>query len=647
MISDDAQRQYQIAQKEGTRYVNDAISRGENPYLPALDDIVDTVKLNAQYLGYMDIPMDLIKGTKTRGRQDAFAGNFMPLLGEGTEFRAKWVQLCDSHFDEGIHDPIVVLEYYGKFYVQEGNKRVSVLKSLGARAIYAQVTRLNPEPSDSHDYKVYKEFIKFYSLSKTYLVWFTHRTMYAKLQSALGFEPEHVWTDEERQAFTSRFYFFKNVFTEKQKSDPHDIDVSTALLCWLQVFPYECLKTYTNKQLIDSLNKVWPEISYLSRHQKEELSIEPVSSEKNFFARLFASTRSSLCVAFVYAATTGGSNWVHGHEMSAEYLKQQLGDRVVVKNYYADPDNADEVMNRVVSDGADVMFVTAPTLIGATRRIKTLHPDIFVLVCALAMPMAGVRTYYARSYEAKFISGAIAGAMSDANEIGFIAKYPIYGVPAEINAFALGARMTNPDVRIKLKWTCLPGNPEEELLNEGVTVFSSHDIISRTELKDNESVGTYMYENGVFVPLSAPKWNWGTFYEKVVRFILSGEWDPEDDNDKSLTYWWGLSSGVMDVYLSNELPDSAKQLGNILKQGIIHNTFDIFGGPLKDNKGRTQNDGTKALSLEEIKKMRWLLDNVDGKVPEFEELLPMAQGLTRILGVYRKHIAPGKEGFII
>ena len=54
------------------------------------------------------------------------------------------------------------------------------------------------------------------------------------------------------------------------------------------------------------------------------------------------------------------------------------------------------------------------------------------------MSYAGLRTYYSRIYESKFITGAIAGAMARNDTIGYIANYPIFGVPAGINAFALG-----------------------------------------------------------------------------------------------------------------------------------------------------------------------------------------------------------------
>ena len=84
-------------------------------------------------LGLVDIPAESIVGTKTSGRHTAFAANFMPLLEEDTEFAVKWSNLCEAHLEEGIHTPIIAYEYLNKFYVQEGNKRVSVLKYYEAK----------------------------------------------------------------------------------------------------------------------------------------------------------------------------------------------------------------------------------------------------------------------------------------------------------------------------------------------------------------------------------------------------------------------------------------------------------------------------------------------------------------------------------
>ena len=107
-----------------------------------------------------------------------------------------------------------------------------------------------------------------------------------------------------------------------------------------------------------------------------------------------------------------------------------------------------------------------------------MHPEIKILNCALFLPYSGVRMYYSRIYEAKYISGAIAGAITKNDKIGYIARYPIYGTLSSINAFALGVGLTNPRAKITLSWSCLPGDPAEPLLKQGVDVFSNREAFS-------------------------------------------------------------------------------------------------------------------------------------------------------------------------
>ena len=41
--------------------------------------------------------------------------------------------------------------------------------------------------------------------------------------------------------------------------------------------------------------------------------------------------------------------------------------------------------------------------------------------------------------------------------------------------------------------------------------------------------------------------------------------------------------------------------------------------------------------------MDWLGENVVGSIPQFDELLPISQGLVRELGVYKDDIPPETE----
>ena len=165
---------YSRAKRLGGKAYHAALQRGENPYLPVLDELVpDHLSLPRISLGLVTVPTDRLVGTNTRGRTSAFACNFMPLLDEGSEFALKWGVLHHSVVKDGVRDPIKLLEYMNKFYVVEGNKRVSVLKYFEADSISATVTRVMPQYSDNKEIRLYYEFVEYYPLCGLYTLTFT------------------------------------------------------------------------------------------------------------------------------------------------------------------------------------------------------------------------------------------------------------------------------------------------------------------------------------------------------------------------------------------------------------------------------------------------------------------------------------------
>ena len=172
MNRQEAFEQYAHALKQGRKCRKDCVLHGRYPYPQVLDEILDGAAVAGQVeLGVIEIPTDQITGTKTEGRRSAFAANFMPLMEPDSEFAHKWVDLCTAHLgDEGIRDPIRCYEYLGRFYVQEGNKRVSVLKSYGAPTIPGSVTRLIPVWSQDPEVLAYYDFMYYYRLPGLYRV---------------------------------------------------------------------------------------------------------------------------------------------------------------------------------------------------------------------------------------------------------------------------------------------------------------------------------------------------------------------------------------------------------------------------------------------------------------------------------------------
>jgi len=304
------------------------------------------------------------------------------------------------------------------------------------------------------------------------------------------------------------------------------------------------------------------------------------------------------------------------------------------------------LVEQAIADGADVVFTTSPKLVGASLRAAVKHPQVRILNCSMEMPYASIRTYYTRVYEAKFITGAIAGAMAGTDRIGYVADYPSFGVPANINAFALGARMANPRARIELLWTCLPdqADPLHTFTQKGITVISGRDAPMPN--RPQREFGTFLVRpGGVLQDLATPFWHWGQFYENVIRTVLNGGWvrDKSGTDGRAVNYWWGMNSGVMDVLLSRELPPDVNHLAQILRSGVTSGMIDPFHCRITAQDGSVKNSGRHGLDLEQIAHMDYLCDAVDGHIPEYDELADIAKPMYRMQGIHRDLLPVEKE----
>ena len=636
----EAMEQYNSALRQGRKYYSACVSKGQSPYPQVLDELVNTTSLGPVKIGLVDIPSHRIVGTWAKGRMAAFAGNFMPLLEMNTEFGAKWINLCESHLDEGgITDPITCYEYLGNFYVQEGHKRVSVLKSYDAPTIPGVVTRLLPAPSDDPQVRRYQEFLRFYKASRMYEPSFTQPGAYAKLQAALGYAPDQEWPEDARRTFSSDYQRFSVLF-DQLNAEKLPLTPGDALLAYLKVHPYAEMQKQTRDEIRVCLGELWPDVRLMAQGEPISVTTAPEEKEKSLLNRILGGPR--LHAAFFYDADPQVSAWFSAHAQGRKELEERLGAFVKISDFVCG-DKAEETMEAAVQQGVNVLFATSPTMIAACRRIAAQHRNTAVFNCSLSLPYAGVRSYYCRIYEGKFIAGAIAAAMARQDRIGYVANYPIMGVPAAINAFALGARLTNPRARISLKWSCLPGNPILEFKNEGITVISNRDE-DGADTRLAWDLGTYMvHGDGSLQALASTRWSWGSYYVKTVQSLLNGGVDALKDSQHAINDWWGISSGVVNVEIDPALPDGMKRLCGILKNGIVQEQIDPFLCPVRDQQGRQISDGARRFTPEELMRMDWLCDNVDGRIPAFDELLPQSRNLVRVLGLYRESIPPIPE----
>lgn len=651
MNRSDAMEEYGRAQKQGQRDYREKTLAGKYPYLPALDDLLKNVRVENQLpLGILEIPLELVVGTKTAGRTAAFASNFMPLLEMNTEFGNKWLNLCQAHVDEGIRDPIRCYEYLGRFYVQEGNKRVSVLKYYGADMVSASVIRVMPSYVDTPELRLYEEFVEAYPLCRVYYLSFTQEGSFARLQKLLGKAPGEKWSNEDRSDVFSLFNWVRKAY-RAHGGDKLRTTAGDVLLLLMRVYTLQDLKERTPTELATDLDAIWDDVLALERPNPVALSTKPAEpAQAGLLERIIPSIRPStpkhLKAAFINVRTPELSPWTSAHEFGRTQLDQVFAGQVETAAYNnAVPGvNADELVEQAIAEGADIVFTTSPQLVGAALRSALRHPEIHILNCSVDMPYASIRTYYARVYEAKFITGAIAGAMAEGDRVGYLADYPIFGTPANINAFALGARMVNPRVKVNLRWTCLPGQPMEELARQGITVISGRD--SPIPGRPPREFGTFrVCPGGALQDLASPFWHWGQFYENVVRSVLNGAWtrDKSGNDGRAVNYWWGMGSGVMDVLFSRELPHDVRHLAEILRSGITAGTIDPFACHIVGQDGGLKNEGLRGFPPEQVLHMDWLCDAVEGDIPEYDQLTDVSKAMYRMQGIHRDSLPVEKE----
>ena len=644
-----AQDEYSQALRLGQKEYRELLMAGKEPHPAVLDEILPEISTEAVVnVGLVDIPTERILGTKTAGRTTAFTATFRPLLDAKSEFGMKWVNLCKAHLgDAGISDPIECFEYLGNFYVQEGNKRVSVLRHFDAPRITGNVRRILPARSEEPRIKAYYEFLDFYKVSRLYAVQFRRPGDYAKLLSYMGKHSDDVWTEDERRNFNAYYHYFRDAFFAVKPGND-DILPEEALLLWLKLYPFASIGQISATQLKKSIYAIW-EDAVASAKKEEAVKVQTKAQDDSSISLVsrIVSVLDTLDVAFVHQMEASRSAWVMGHEEGREHIEKVFGDRIRVRSYYSanTPETAEALIEQAVADGAEVVFTTAPPLSRATLKAAVKYPKIRFLNCSVDQPYSSIRTYYGRIYEAKFITGAIAGAMAGDDRIGYIASYPIFGVTASINAFALGAQLTNPRAQVELRWSCVEGTPQADFFADGIRVVSNRNASGQNSLcHDFCNYGTYLMDSlGELIPLGTPLWVWGEFYEFVIRSILSGGWKREKGDSTALNYWLGMDSGVIGVQLSDKLPEGVRQMAKLLKKGLRDSTLDPFIRKIIAQDGSVKNDGTKKFTPEQLLRMDWLCENVIGTIPPFEDILPISQTMVRELGLYRDAIPTEKE----
>ncbi len=328
-----------------------------------------------------------------------------------------------------------------------------------------------------------------------------------------------------------------------------------------------------------------------------------------------------LKIGFVYVSPIGDTGWSYTHDQARLELAKMPG----VVTYYAEnvaegPD-AERVILNMARKGYDIIFTTSFGYMDPTLNVAKQFPKTIFLHCSGYKTAPNMGNYFGRAYQARFLTGMVAGRMTKSNTLGFVAAFPIPEVIRGINAFTLGARSVNPKVEVRVVWTKTWYDPVTEkdsaksLLDLGADVIAEHqDSAGPQEAAQERGAYSIGYNNDMSksapaAHLCAAIWNWAPFYKEVVEKVRKGEW--KGDN----SVWPGLESGIVDISpFGPMVPQNVRDEVLARKAEIIKGDFVVFKGPVKDQEGKVRIADGVVPADKDLLSMDWFVEGVVGSV---------------------------------
>ncbi len=332
--------------------------------------------------------------------------------------------------------------------------------------------------------------------------------------------------------------------------------------------------------------------------------------------------KDKLKVAFVYITTPGDVGWTYAHDQGRKQADAALQDvELTYKDNVPEGEDSVAVLEDLVAKGNKLIFTTSYGYMDPTLQVAEANPDVKFEHCSGYKTAENMANYFGRMYQARFLSGMVAGKMTTANKIGYVAAFPIPEVIRGLNAFTLGVRKANPAATVQVEWTktwydpSLEGAAAQTLLAAGCDVLGQHQDSTAT-IEKAKAAGKYAVGyNADMVPvdpdtvLTTPIWNWGIYYKERIKAVQDGTWT-------SHSYWGSMADGLVGLGpYGNKVPQAVKDEVAAAEKDIKDGTFDVFWGPLKKQDGSDWLAEGAKMSDADMLGMMDLVEGVVGSIP--------------------------------
>ena len=304
-----------------------------------------------------------------------------------------------------------------------------------------------------------------------------------------------------------------------------------------------------------------------------------------------------------------GSGYTYTHDLGIQGMQQNLGlsdEQIVRKINVADSD-ADatrEAIKECIDEGCNIIFATSWGYMETTAEMAEEYPDIyFSHGTGYLSNGKNFNNYFGRIYQARYLSGIVAGMNTTTNKIGYVAAMGSDNseVTGGIDAFALGIYSVNPDAQVYVKVTDSWYDPDaekaaaEQLLDMGCDVITQHCDTSYPQTLAQER-GVYGIGYNSDMSKEAPNaclcsviWNWSAYYTSAVQSIIDGTWDGSN-------YYGGMNENLVGITeLADFCADGTADKVKDAKRQILSGEIGVFDGVIETNDGTTVGEEGKTL----------------------------------------------------
>lgn len=295
-----------------------------------------------------------------------------------------------------------------------------------------------------------------------------------------------------------------------------------------------------------------------------------------------------------------GSGYSYTHDLGIQGMQENLGlssDQIVRKIVDDSDAQATEASIReCIDEGCNVIFSTSWGYMETTAAMAEEYPDIYFSHGTGYMSNGkNFNNYFGRIYQARYLSGIVAGMNTKNNLIGYVAAQDSSNseVTGGIDAFAIGVASVNPDAKINVIITNSWYDPEKEeaasrqLLDMGCDVMAQHcDTAYPQTLAQERGVYGIGYNSDMSKEtpdscLTSVIWNWSAYYTSAVKSIIDGSWDGSN-------YYGGMAEGLVEITnLASFAAEGTQEKVDEATAAILSGQSNVFDGVMTTNTGET------------------------------------------------------------